>query len=275
MVDGRSRSRVSGLALAVVVPWLPVSPSGRTAMTGSGFEPGTTALVTGATSGLGRHVALQLADCGVDVIITGRDIARGDKVVEEIGANGGRARFIQVNLDRPEEIRRLATEVGDIDVLINNAGGFAGGPTNQMTVVAFDGLFTTHARAPFLLVAAFAPGMAARARGSIVNVGSIAADLGMQYTAAYAGSKAALHALTRVWAAEYGPHGVRVNAVSPGTFRAPDKDPSFYEGTAAATLLGRVAEPAEIAAAIVFAASDRASYMTGTILTVDGGRTIT
>src|SRR5438445_611915 len=131
---------------------------------------GQRALVTGATSGIGRAVALQLARDGAEVLVHGRDATRGAETVDEISAAGGKARFVAADLGDPADVRRLADEAGDVDVLVNNAGISVWGPTADFDVETFDAMFASNVRAPFLLVAAIAPGMAARGRGSIVSV---------------------------------------------------------------------------------------------------------
>ena len=136
--------------------------TGTVAGSPSGRDGRQRALVTGATSGIGRAIALQLASDGAEVIVHGRDAARGAATVEAIAAAGGRARFVAADLGDPADVRRLATEVGDLDVLVNNAGFSWFGPTADLDVDTFDALFASNVRAPFLLVAAFAPGMAAR-----------------------------------------------------------------------------------------------------------------
>jgi NAD(P)-dependent dehydrogenase (short-subunit alcohol dehydrogenase family) len=234
-----------------------------------------TALVTGATSGIGREAALLLAADGAHVVITGRDAARGEETVAAIAAAGGTARFVAADLGSAEDVRRLATEAGPVDVLVNNAGVFPFAATADLDVATFDETFGVNVRGAFFLTAALAPGMAERGRGSIVNVTTMVAEFGLPGTAAYGASKAAVASLTRAWAAEFGPHGVRVNAVSPG--------PTRTEGTvgmgdgldqlAATTPLGRPADPAEVARVIAFVASPRASYVTGAIIAADGGRT--
>lgn len=233
------------------------------------------ALVTGATTGLGRQVALLLAADGAEVIVTGRSQSRGAGVVAEIEAAGGRARFVPADLDDPAAIERLAKEAGDIDVLVNNAGHSVFGPTDQLSVKDFDGLFVSNVRAPFLLVAAFAPGMAQRGHGAIVNVASMAGRLGLPGGAAYGASKAALISLTQAWTAEYSPHGVRVNAVAPGPIHTREAARAAFDALGATTVLKRAAEPSEIAEVIAFLASPRASYLTGTVIDADGGRTAT
>src|SRR5437667_2181356 len=134
---------------------------------------GQRALVTGATSGIGRAVALLLAGDGAEVLVHGRDAARGAETVEEIAAAGGKARFVAADLGDSADVQRLASDVGDVDILINNAGLPLFSPTAEFDVSAFDKMFASNVRAPFFLVAALAPGMAARGRGSIVSVSSM------------------------------------------------------------------------------------------------------
>jgi NAD(P)-dependent dehydrogenase (short-subunit alcohol dehydrogenase family) len=233
------------------------------------------AIVTGATSGIGRAVALKLAEEGAEVIVTGRDQQRGAETVAAIEADGGRAQFIAADLNDVGSVRTLAEQAGDVDILVNNAGVFSFAPSHEIDADTFDATFATNVRAPFFLTAALAPGMAARGQGSIVNVATMAAHFGLPGASAYGASKAAVVSLTQTWAAEYGPRGVRVNAVSAG--------PTRTEGTAgmgddlnalgSTTPLGRSASPDEIAEAIVFLASPRSSYVNGAVLAADGGRT--
>ncbi len=234
---------------------------------------GQRALVTGATSGIGRAVALQLARDGAEVLVHGRDAVRGAETVDEIAAAGGKASFVAADLRDPADVQRLARDVGDVDILINNAGISRFGPTEDFDVAAFDTLFAGNVRAPFFLVAAIAPGMAARGRGSIVNVSSMAGGVGLVGGAAYGATKASLEAMTRAWAAEYSANGVRVNAIAPGPVYTPA--PSGSEFTTAlgeTTPMHRASQPEEIAEVIAFLASPRASYITGTTVAADGGR---
>ena len=230
------------------------------------------ALVTGATSGLGRAIAFQLARDGFEVIVHGRDVARGAETVDAIIAEGGRARFVAADLSNPADLRRLVEDIGDIDILVNNAGFSVFGATADLDLDTFDALFASNVRAPFFLVAAFAPRMVARGKGSIINVSSMAGQIGLAGGAAYGATKGALSSLTRAWAAEFSP-GVRVNAIAPGPVYTDGAAPERTAGLGSTTLLKRAANVEEIAEVVGFLASPHASYITGAIIAVDGGRT--
>jgi NAD(P)-dependent dehydrogenase (short-subunit alcohol dehydrogenase family) len=235
-----------------------------------------TALVTGSTSGIGRVTAERLAEAGAEVVVSGRDEARGREVVEAITAKGGRARFIAADFTTPDGARELAAAAGPVDILVNNVGIFPFGATHEIPIEDVRSVLEVNIVAPFVLTAALAPGMAAAGGGAIVNVSTMVASFGLPGMSAYGASKAALENLTKMWAAEYGPQNVRVNAVAPGPTRTPGTAAMGEEGIAqlAATLpLGRAASSEEIAKTIVFLASDDASFVTGAIVPVDGGRT--
>jgi NAD(P)-dependent dehydrogenase (short-subunit alcohol dehydrogenase family) len=241
-------------------------------MSQRGLE-GQRALVTGATSGIGRAVALQLAKDGAEVLVHGRNAERGAETVQEITAAGGQASFVAADLTDAADVRWLASEAGDIDILINNAGISAFGPTADFDPAVFDKMFASNVRAPFFLVAALAPGMAARGHGSIVSLSSMAGGVGLVGGAAYGATKASLEAMTRAWAAEYSGSGVRVNAIAPGPVYTPTPSgPEFISALGETTPMHRASQPEEIAEVIAFLASPRASYITGTTVAADGGR---
>jgi NAD(P)-dependent dehydrogenase (short-subunit alcohol dehydrogenase family) len=213
-------------------------------------------------------------------VVVGRNAERGERTIGEIRAAGGKADFISSDLRDAASARAVATkavELGDghIDILINNAGAFPFGPTHETSEDTFDDVYALNVKAPYFLVAELAPLMAQRGKGAIVNVSTMVADYGAPGMSLYGSSKAAINLLTKAWAAEYGPHGVRVNAVSPGPTRTEGTAPmgDALQQLAAQAPAGRPAAPEEIAEAIVFLASDRASFIEGAILPVDGGRT--
>jgi NAD(P)-dependent dehydrogenase (short-subunit alcohol dehydrogenase family) len=234
---------------------------------------GLRALVTGATSGIGRATARELGRHGAEVIVHGRDAVRGSEVADAIKAEGGTARFVAADLSDPAQLDDLAGQAGLVDVLVNNAGFSWFGPTPELDVATFDRLFAANVRAPYFLVAALAPKMAARGSGSIISLASMAGRVGLAGGAAYSATKATLEAMTRSWAAEFSPAGVRVNAVAAGPVLTSGAAPERIEALGATTLLDRAAQPEEIAGFIAFLASPKASYITGAVLAVDGGRT--
>ena len=240
----------------------------------------STALITGGTSGIGLATAKKLAQLDIHVVVVGRNVERGKKAVDEIRAAGGWADFIPSDLHdvaSVQTVAKKAIELGDgqIDILINNVGIFPFGPTHEMTEEQFDHVFSINVKAPYFLVAELAPLMAGRGKGAIVNISTMVADYGAPGMSLYGSSKAAINLLTQTWAAEYGPKGVRVNAVSPGPTRTEGTEAmgEGLEQLAAQGPAGRPATADEIAEAIVFLASDRASFIYGAKLAVDGGRT--
>jgi NAD(P)-dependent dehydrogenase (short-subunit alcohol dehydrogenase family) len=173
-------------------------------------------------------------------------------------------------------VRRLAEQAGEVDVLVNNAAAPKFAPTLEQDVESFDLTFNVTVRAPFFLTAALLPRMIARGSGVIVNISSMGASVGAPDLPVAVAAKAALESFTRSWAAAFGAHGIRVNTIAPGptrTDRAFDTPGDWFEQLRSATPLGRTADPAEIAEAIVFIASPQASYITGATLAVDGGYT--
>ncbi|SDO84364.1 NAD(P)-dependent dehydrogenase, short-chain alcohol dehydrogenase family [Paenibacillus sp. yr247] len=240
----------------------------------------STALITGGTSGIGRAVANQLAAQGIHVVVAGRNADRGEQTVAAIRSAGGKADFVQTDLRDASSARSLAKRAvelgnGRVDILVNNAGIFPFGPTHETTEDDFERVYALNVKAPYFLVAELAPLMAESGKGAIVNISTMVADYGMSGMSLYGSSKAAINLLTKAWAAEYGPSGVRVNTVSPGPTRTEGTD-AMGEGLdqlAAQAPAGRPASADEIAEAVVFLATDRASFIHGANLAVDGGQT--
>jgi NAD(P)-dependent dehydrogenase (short-subunit alcohol dehydrogenase family) len=235
---------------------------------------GKKALVTGATSGIGRSIAVKLAEAGATVYLTGRRAELGKETVALIEQAGGTGHFIVSDVASVDDVRKLAEEVGDVDVLVNNAGIFPFSPTTEQSVEGYQQVFDVNVRGTYFLTAALAPAMVAKGKGSIVNVSSIAAVIGTPVGSVYNASKAAMDALTRSWATEFGPGGVRVNSVAPGpvaTDKALAEAGEVFDAIAKDLPLQRVGQPEEIAEAVLFLASDKASFITGSVITADGG----
>lgn len=240
-----------------------------------------TALVTGATSGIGRAIAVRLAGEGAHVAVGGRDAARGRAVVEQITDAGGRAVFVPADLDGTRAAsmdiadRAQAALGGRVDVLVNNAAVVAVATTAATTEEQLGAAWAVNVAGPFFLVAHLAPAMAERGSGAVVSISSWMAQGGTALVPAYAASKAAADALTRSWAAEFGPAGVRVNAVSPGVVRDVDDEGDPGWPAVVGTPLGRFVRPEQVAAAVAYLASEEAAAVHGVRLDVDGGRTST
>jgi NAD(P)-dependent dehydrogenase (short-subunit alcohol dehydrogenase family) len=255
----------------------PASPSPSSSTTPLA---GRTALVTGSTSGLGAGIAAALGAAGAHVVITGRTRARGEQVVTQIESCGGRAAFIPVDFSAgaraATDLAAAATDTvgGRLDILVNNVATLVfPAPTAEVTAEEITAAFGVSVTTPFLLTGLIAPAMVRHGEGAIVNIGSIAGIFGAAESALYGATKASVHMLTKAWAAEYGPSGVRVNAVAPGPI-ATERIAEF--GDALAPVLARVPSHRmssidEVAAAVVFLAGPHATNIHGAILTVDGG----
>jgi NAD(P)-dependent dehydrogenase (short-subunit alcohol dehydrogenase family) len=239
---------------------------------------GTTSLVTGSTSNIGKAIAMRFAAEGSRVVVTGRSADRGEAVVTAIRADGGQAEFVQLDLDgtaaKSRELAEQASAVyGPIDVLVNNAGIFPSGGTLAIEESTFDQIMALNVKAPFFLTAALVPTMAEAGHGVIINLGSWVARLGLAAGTTYASTKGAIETLTRGWSAEFGPAGIRVNAISPGVTLDEGSELRAVAGPMmASTPLGTVIDPVGIADAAVFLASDESRFVHGTVLDVDGGR---
>ncbi|GAA3485149.1 SDR family oxidoreductase [Streptomyces yanii] len=241
-----------------------------------------TALVTGATSNIGRAIALAFAAEGAHVAVSGRSQERGEEVVAAIRTAGGKADFLASDLDGSAPASRaLADEAaralgGRIDILVNNAGIYPSPSTPDTDEETFDLIYAVNVKAPFFLTAAVAPAMIEAGGGAVINLGSWIARLGIPIGAVYSSSKGAMEALTRAWAAEFGPRGIRVNAISPGVVHTAEPVGTgvhpgdiMMKGTPA----GSFGLPDAIANAAVYLASDEANFVHGIVLDVDGGRT--
>lgn len=234
--------------------------------------------MTGATSGIGRAIAQSFAAAGAEVVVTGRRAEQGAETVDLITAGGGKATFVQADLAELTEVDRLAQQVGEVDILANNAGFYPMVPTAAVTPDEFQRIYDVNLRSAYFLTAAIAPRMASSGGGVIVNTSSIGARIGMPVAAAYSGTKAALESMTRSWAVEFGPSGIRVNAVCAGGVRTdallamvPEE---VLHQTSAPAPLGRVGTPEEIAEVVLFLASPRSSFVTGAVIVADGGYSV-
>ncbi len=244
---------------------------------------GRTAVITGSTSGIGAAIASTLAAHGASIVVSGRDSAKGSAVVDRISAAGGTASFVPVDLSGSyQDIRDFAGAAtaalkGRVDILINNAGIYPATATADLADEQLDAMLAVNVRAPHVLVGELAPAMAERGSGVIVNIGSWMATMGSPFAAMYSATKAADEQLTRSWAAEFGPRGVRVNALAPGATLTPGNEDAreVLDAMTAGTPAGTVLSPQDIANGVLFLVSDDAAMVHGTTLYVDGGISVT
>ena len=238
-----------------------------------------TAIVTGSTSGIGAATARALAAQGYTVLVTGRDKARGDAVVADIRADGGAAEFLPSDLAAAPDVLRsfasVATDAlgGHVDVLVHNAALCPPVDTPGLSDADLEATLAVNVRAPHVLTAALAPAMAERGSGTIVVVGSWMASVGSPFVGLYSASKAAAEQLARSWAAEFGPRGVRVNAIAPGVTRTPINEgaDAALDALTSHTPAGRAGTPDDIARAVTWVVSDDAAFVHGAVLAIDGG----
>ncbi|TMH27960.1 MAG: glucose 1-dehydrogenase [Betaproteobacteria bacterium] len=241
---------------------------------------GRRALVTGAGSGLGLAIAHGLANAGASIIVNGRKADKVRRAVDALLAGGASAHPLIFDVTQPEAVAEaldaIEQTLGPVDILVNNAGVNQRAPLESFSEADWRKLLSANLDGPFHVTRSLIPAMKARRRGKIINICSLASDIGRPNIVPYATSKGGLKMFTRALAVELAPHNIQVNGITPGFFRtemnAPlVEDREFSAWVARRTPAGRWGEPAEVAGAAVFLASDAADYVTGHLLAVDGG----
>lgn len=247
----------------------------------AGFR-GRVALITGGTSGIGRETALQFARAAATVVVAGRRAAEGEAVVQQITQAGGAGLFVQADVAREEDVRRLIEQAvsrfGRLDIAFNNAGIEHLGPLADATIDDYRRVFDVNVLGVVLSMKYEIPAMLRSGGGTIINTSSILGHVGTPGAGLYNASKHAVEGLTKTAALELAQQGIRVNSVAPGAIQT-DMIDRFVgagetdgrKGLAAMHPVGRLGRPEEIAAAVLFLASDAASFVTGASLPVDGG----
>jgi NAD(P)-dependent dehydrogenase (short-subunit alcohol dehydrogenase family) len=244
---------------------------------------GKTAVVTGGNTGLGEAFARALAEVGASVALAARTRERSEAVASEISESSGKAIVVDLDVKEPDQVERMLGEVterlGPVDILVNNAGVCYHRPAAEVSLEEWLNTFDVNVHGLWYCAQTMGKQMIKRRGGVIVNIGSISAMVvnRPQWQPAYNASKAAVHQLTKSLAAEWAPHNVRVNALAPGyvkTAMAPVDEPQFRRHWIEDAPMQRYALPEELGPSLVYLASDASSFMTGSVLVVDGGYTL-
>ena len=244
---------------------------------------GRVALVTGASRGIGRAVALALGAAGAAVACCARSAEQVEATAAEVSGHGGRARGFRLDVTRRNEIDAVVADIGaalgPIDILVNNAGITLDKRSVEVTDEEWDGVLATNLTSTFKLARAVAPGMMEQRRGKIINIGSMYGKIGVPRYAAYCASKAAVEALTRSLAVEWARHGIQVNCLAPGYVNTDIPREAMADEKLRTLFLSRVparriGEPEEVATLAVYLASAASDFMTGQTVYLDGGQTI-
>ena len=238
------------------------------------------ALVTGAASGIGEAIAHALSRAGAAVVVADIDADNGERVAQACCAQTPGGRFISLNVADETNCARVSDEIGPIDILVNNAGIGHVGTIEQTAGSDLDRLYGVNVRGMFNVTKAFIGGMLARRSGRIVNMASIGGVLGIADRLAYCTTKFAVVGLTKSLAIDHATQGIRVNCVCPGRVETPfvtarlreyPEPDAAYRQMSATQAIGRMGRPEEIAAAVLYLASDEAAFVTGSALIIDGG----
>ena len=239
-----------------------------------------TAIVTGASSGIGKGIAKDFAEEGANVVVSDVDVESGEKVVGEIEDSGGSAIFVKTDVSDEEDVDELVektlSEYSKIDILVNNAGVYIQKPITEMETDEWDKVIDVNLKGVFLMTRRVAQEMVENEEGKIINVSSIAGEVGYPNSSAYSATKGGTIAMTRALALELSPKGINVNAVAPGVIKTAMTDDLLSDEDVkgqmlANTPIGRLGEPEDIASAVTYLASKDADFVTGETLFVDGG----